>query len=643
MPLIRVPLVGNPNVGKTSILNFLAGTNLKIGNWPGVTIEKRVGKVFVQNYEIELIDLPGVYTIEQATSEDEAITINFLRKGDYEVILHVIESPRLERDLYLTTQLLELNKPIIVALNMSDEAEALGIHIDERRFSELFNIKVLKTNGRTGEGVKALLPAIVESFERNLTPHFEILSFGHLTEGSEEERRLALVKGISAEITKRDLFPKKTLTESFDRFLLHPFFGFIFLILILYYTFKIVFDLSSPFVDFIDGFVQDFLSPATQHLLLYLGAPLLISRFFSEALFGGLGVVLSFLPLIFIIYLFLTLLETSGYLPRVAFLMDRFTHRVGLHGQSVIPLMLGFGCNVPAILATRTLQDRSDRLLVMAMIPFMPCSARLVVFSFFCLIFFDRPALLILALYLVGLFVAFLTSVLLRKSFLKKQLAHFVMDLPPYRLPSIRVVWSIVLLHVKSFIVRAGTVIFAISVAIWLILNLPPQVQNLEESYGGKLGKIIAPLFEPLGLGDWRIATSLIPAFLAREAILSNLAVILKAQEPKEETFDFEMALKAQGEKLLLSFKEALFSLSSLYPKSLEVGTDDGLLRGEIKKVFSSASALSFLFFVLIYNSCVATFVTMWREGSKSFALLFLGYSFALAWTFSFLIYTFFS
>ncbi|MCS7149820.1 MAG: ferrous iron transport protein B [Caldimicrobium sp.] len=638
MPILRVPLVGNPNVGKTSILNHLAGTNLKIGNWPGVTVEKREGKTFFQDYEIEFIDLPGIYTLERATSEDEAITIEFLRKENYDAILHVIESPRLERDLYLTTQLFELKKPILIALNMSDEAQALGINIDEKHFSELFNIRVLKTIGRTGEGVKALLPAIIETVEEKRIPRYEILSLSQLSENP-EEKRLALVKGIMAEVTRKDFLPKKTLTEVLDRFLLHPFLGFIFLTLILYLTFKLVFDLSSPLVDFIDGFVQDFLSPGLQYLLTTWGAPSMFTRFLSEAVFGGLGIVLSFLPLIFVIYFLLTFLETSGYLPRVAFLMDRFTHKVGLHGQSVIPLMLSFGCNVPAILSTRTLQDRSDRLLIMSMIPFMPCSARLVVFSFFALIFFERPVLLILSLYLLGIITAFLSSILLRHTFLKKTLSHFVMDLPPYRLPHIKVLWNITFSHVRNFLIRAGTVIFAISVVLWLLLNLPPGVEDVEESIAGKVGKTLAPIFEPLGLGDWRITTSLIPAFLAREAIISNLAVIFKTEEKEEKAFDFGEAFKEQVERLGLAIKEALFSLFMLYPKAFEVEDQTGGLQGEIKRFFSSASTLSFLVFILIYNSCVAAVVTMWKEGSRSFALLFLVYSFILAWLLSFVVF----
>lgn len=597
MKYLKVVLVGNPNVGKTSLLNHLAGTNLKIGNWPGVTVEKKEGKVFYQDFEIEFIDLPGVYTLEEALTEDEAITINYLKEGDYDLILNVIETPRLKRDLYLTTQLFELNKPMVILLNMSDEAKELGIEVDEKYFSELLNLKVIKTNGRTGEGVKEILPAIYETYEKNLTPKLQYFSFAE----GDADRRLALVQGIYAEVLRKPLLNKKTITDTLDQFFIHPYLGFFIFVFILFLTFKLVFSLSTPLAENLDLLFQDNLVPLSKELLNKIGFPKLIIDIISEAILGGVGTVLTFLPLVFLMFLFITFLETFGYLPRVAFLLDPLTHRLGLHGQSLIPLILGFGCNVPAILATRTLPNKLDRLLVIAMIPFMSCQARLVVFSFFAVTFFSYPTLLIFSLYLLGIFLAFLTGLILQKTLLKRELIHFLMDLPPYRLPSLRILFRITWLHTKKFLVRAGTVIFAISIGIWLLLHLPVGEKALENTIAGKVGKTLTPLFEPIGLGDWRITTSLIPAFLAREAILSNMAVILKVEEKEE--------------------------------------LEKSPLREEIKKILPAQSAFSFLLFVLIYNSCVATFVTMWKEGSRNLALAFLLYSFVLAWCFAWIAY----
>ncbi|MFN4196958.1 MAG: nucleoside recognition domain-containing protein, partial [Caldimicrobium sp.] len=360
--------------------------------------------------------------------------------------------------------------------------------------------------------------------------------------------------------------------------------------------------ISIPLVNFLDNFFQETLVTFTKTLLERIAAPSFLITFISEAIIGGVGTVLTFLPLIFTTFFFITLLENSGYLPRVAFLLDPITHKIGLHGQSVVPLMLAFGCNVPAILATKTLSNKLDRLLIMAMIPFISCSGRLVVFSFFAITFFSHPTLIILLLYLIGIMFSLLTAFFLQKSLFKKELSHFVMDLPSYRLPSLKTLFRIVYLHSKSFLKRAGTVIFAISILIWLLLHLPYGEKELENTYAGKIGKTLSPIFEPIGLGDWRITTSLIPAFLAREAILSNLAVILKV-EAKEEHLR------------------------------------KSPLREELKIVLHPSSAISFLIFVLIYNSCVATFVTMWKEGSRNLAFLFLLYSFGLAWFSAFLIY----
>ncbi|MFN3406302.1 MAG: FeoB small GTPase domain-containing protein, partial [Caldimicrobium sp.] len=351
MKSIKVVLVGNPNVGKTSLLNHLAGTNLKIGNWPGVTVEKKEGKVHFQEYEITFIDLPGIYTLDEAISEDELVATNFLKRGDYDLILNVIETPRLKRDLYLTLQLLDLKKPMVIALNMSDEAKELGIEVEEKKLEDLLHLQAIKTNGRTGEGIKELLLAIISTYENNLIPRLEYYGF----EDKKGDKLLSLVQGLYTEILKKPLLNKKTLTDTLDHFLLHPLLGLFFFLTILYLTFKIIFTISTPLVDFLDSFFQDTLVPFTKTVLEGISAPSFLIDFVSEAIIGGVGTVLTFLPLVFITFFFITLLENSGYLPRVAFLLDPLTHKIGLHGQSIVPLMLAFGCNVPAILATKTL------------------------------------------------------------------------------------------------------------------------------------------------------------------------------------------------------------------------------------------------------------------------------------------------
>lgn len=643
MKAIRVVLVGNPNVGKTSLLNHLVGSNFKIGNWPGVTVEKKEGKTYFQNYEIIFIDLPGIYTLEEIVSEDERITFEFLFSKEYEVILNVIETPKIERDLYLTTQLLDLEKPMILVLNMIDEVKKLGMDVNLKRLQELLKIKVLETNGRIGEGVKEILPAIVETYEHNLIP--PKISYESSEERKIKEKRLYFSQGLAKEVIQKKLITKESFTEFLDRFLLHPYLGSLFFFLLMYFTFKIAFDFSTPISNWIESFIQNFIAPLFFKIFILLGGPPWIGDFFSSAVIGGVGIVLTFVPLVFNIYLFLTLLETSGYLPRVAFLMDRWTHKLGLHGLSIFPLILALGCNVPAVIATRTFQDKKDKLLVIAMIPFISCPARLVIFSFFVTLFFPYPVFIIFFLYLLGIFFSIFTSFFLRKTFLQKELSHFVMDLPPYRIPSLRVVFKIVWFHLKSFLYRAGTLIFIISVIIWLLLNLPPGVKEVENSLAGKLGKSLSPVFSPIGLSDWRISTSLIPAFLAREAIISTMGIILLEEKQKKlEEIDFKEESKTQFLGLIKSFKEALFSLFSPLPQSFSLSYEEETegLKRELAKVLTPKQAFSFLIFILIYNSCTATFVAMWKEGSKKFSFLFLIYSFILGWVLAFLAYNLF-
>jgi ferrous iron transport protein B len=402
---------------------------------------------------------------------------------------------------------------------------------------------------------------------------------------------------------------------------------------------------ASPLVDWIDSFINGFIAPLSYSLMNNLGFPPWFLRFFSEAVVGGVGFVLTFVPLIATLYLFITFLEMSGYIPRVAFLMDRFMHRIGLHGKSIIPLILGFGCNVPAIVATRTMESTKDKLLVIMMIPFMSCPARLVVFAFFASIFFkNHPALVITFLYLMGIAVALLTGFLLRKTVYRGTLSHFVMELPPYRMPSLKSLLNITWVHVKDFLYRAGTLIFGASVVIWFLLNTPPGAKT-SESVAGSVGRALVPIFEPIGIDNWKATTSLIPAFLAREIVISSMGTIYTAEEGTEEVsepkdFRFWEALKDQVLSFGHALRDAVSSLLTLSIVSLQVEEEEeGSLKELIRKDFTPASAMSFMIFILIYTSCLGTFAVMAREIGKFRAVLFLVYSFVAAWITAFVVY----
>ncbi|ADC88862.1 ferrous iron transport protein B [Thermocrinis albus DSM 14484] len=627
MKKVLVALVGNPNVGKTSLLNHIAGTTLRVGNWPGVTVEKREGKIFYGDYEITFVDLPGIYTLEPV-SEDEQIAYHFLKEEKVDLIINVIEAPNMERDLFLTAQLMELGKPMVIALNMWDEALRLGIDIDTSRMQELLGLPVVKTNGRKGEGVKDLLEAVVRAIESDLRPFPLPYLRTPLQDQELRDRRLGFAHGLYTEVVKRRSTVSQDITEALDRIVLHPVMGPVFFVFVMFLLFKVAFDVSSPFMDWLDGFFQNFLGPLVKR---YVGNGFWGS-FLSEAVVGGVGFVLTFVPLIASLFFLLSFLEFSGYIPRVAFLTDRFMHRIGLHGKGVIPLLLGFGCNVPAVLATRTLDTKRDKMLVLAMIPFMSCPARLVVFSFFATLFFPSPVLVMLGLYLMGVMTAIVTGFVLKKLVYTGSLTHFVMELPPYRLPTLKLLLRITWVHVKDFLYRAGTLILAVAVVVWSLLHLPVGVSKVEDSVAAHIGKVLLPIFEPMGIHDWRITTSLIPAFMAREVVLGSMATIYAVEEESRELEDPWKALEEQGVALLSAFKEAGRNLLSPVPKVFEVKEEHSPLRQAVSRVMDPPTALAFMVFMLLYMSCLGTFSVLKREAGGRFALLFLAYSFLIAW-----------
>ncbi|WP_448587703.1 ferrous iron transport protein B [Thermocrinis sp.] len=653
MKRLNVVLVGNPNVGKTSLLNHIAGTTLKVGNWAGTTVEKKEGRVLYDRYEIDIVDLPGIYSLEPF-SEAERIAKDYILSQKPDVVVNVIDTTNMERDLLLTVELLEMNIPMVIALNMWDEAQRLGIEVDVSKLEELLGVKAVKTNGKTGEGKGELIKEVIRTYEERKMPpevkysqsfeeQFLNLQGGTKHEkiakalellGEDFERKLReerknLIRSIYYSTVRRAKERTESLSDRLDRVFLHPIFGSLLFLLIMFLLFKVSFDFSAPWMDWLDGFMNDFLKA----LVIHSVGDSLLSRFLSEAVIGGVGFVLTFLPLIATMLFLISLLELSGYLPRVAFLMDGIMHKFGLHGNSFIPLLLGFGCNVPAIMATRTMESQRDKLLVMAMIPFMSCPARLVVFSFFAVLFFPNPALVIFLLYIAGILFAFLTSFALQKTFYKSPTSQLILELPPYRMPSFGLVLKLTWAHVKHFIHRAGTLIFAVSVIIWLMLNLPPGVKDTKESLAGYVGRALVPIFEPMGLEDWRITTSLIPAFLAREVVLGSMATIYAVEQEEEKgEFDLKNSLREQVIAFGHAIKDSILNTLNPIPKTFEVEDEYSQLKGSVKSSMTPAQALSFMLFILLYTSCLGTVAVLWKEAGKRFALLFLAYSFVLAW-----------
>ena len=691
---INVAFIGNPNVGKTTLLNAIAGTNLKVGNWAGVTVEKKEADIKHGDYELHFVDLPGIYTLEPL-SEAEEVAVNYLESGDVDVIVDVIDSQNFEKNMSLGVELLEFQKPTVLVLNMTDEAEKKGIKINKEKLSQLLNVNVVESVAKKEKGVKDVLDAIIDAYENNKKPtelkyhpkleealkkvksllgeplnKHTILSilegtkpapadiepqikkireelekfFGEPVSEIIKNERYGYARGIAKEVVQKTISTREDITEKLDKVLLHPVFGLIAFIFIMYSIFKIAVDFSAPYMDWIDGFLNNFLAPLFSYLFYQLGFPEWVNKFWTEAVIGGVGFVLTFVPLIGTLFFLITFLEMSGYLPRVAVLMDRIMEKLGLHGSMVIPLILGFGCNVPAIMATKAIENPRDKFIVITMIPFMSCPARLVVFAFFTVLFFDHPALVIASFYLLGIAVAIFTAFLLKLIKFKGEVFHFAMELPPYRIPTLKSLLIVAWVHVKDFIKKAGTVIFAVSIVIWLLMHLPPGVKNISESYVAKIGKTLTPIFEPIGITDWRATTSLIPAFLARETAISSMGTMFSAEITEDKNppaeFDIKEALK---EQIVAFFKAVIESIKAAISPTISAFSvaeeENQKLKEAIKNAFTPLSALSFMILILIYNSCLATFAVMAQELGKKIATLFLIYSFALAWMIAFIVY----
>lgn len=630
---LTVAIAGNPNTGKTTLLNLLAGANFSVGNWPGVTVEKKEGTAVYQNTTFHFVDLPGIYTLEPL-SEDERIAANYLTTEKPDVILNVVETPNLARNLGLTLELAQFNTPMVLALNMADEARRAGLSVNLPALENKLGAKALPTIGRTGAGVKELLPAILQAHAQGHPPNA-------IGQNTREDRQRAADALYAAVAIKREARGGH-ITQKLDAVLLHPLFGLLAYLVIMYLFFKISFDFSAPYMDWLDGFVNGFLAPLARQTLLAVNAPPLLAQFVAEAVLGGFAFVLTFLPLIAVMFFLLTLLGMSGYMARLPFVLDRFMSKIGLDGKAIIPLLLGLGCNVPAIMATRALESKRDKMIVCLMIPFMSCPARLVVFSFFAVLFFPNPALVIMGLYLMGVVVAIGTSLFIKQRMFKNSPSLMVMELPPYRMPRLRTVGAIVWSHTREFLDRAGRVIFTVSVAVWLLIHVPFGAKPAD-SLVASAGKAITPIFAPIGLTDWRATTSLIPAFLAREVALSFMATIYAAEQedpPPAEPMNVGAALRDQGVNLAEAVKNSVVSLFNPGFSTLEVtDNEDNALKDAVKNTFTPLSSLSFMILLLLYNSCLAVYSVMSKELGRKFANWFMVYSFIIGWVVAFVVY----
>jgi len=698
MKKIIVALAGQPNVGKSSLINAISNAKLKVGNFSGVTVDK-TEVIFnicdaksCEEYEVHIIDLPGAYSLTEYTIE-EKVTKSFLQSDEYDIIVNVVDSTNFQRNLLFTTQLLETGKKMVVALNMSDEAEVEGIEINENQLSAILGVPCIKTSASTKQGIDALKKAIVEVYEKPQTTskviysdpieeeisniinflqerkYRTVIPYRHLavkllqedediykkmhdepiwiellpilrealehiylhmgTKNLEEifaDEHFAFAKGAKMEVISVKSMRAKNLTQKIDNLLINKYLGIPLFLFFMWTLFQMTFELGSIPMDYIDA-AFSWLGEETKNVL---GNGQLASLV-ADGMISGVGAVIMFLPNIIILFFGIALLETTGYMSRVAFLLDGFFHKFGLHGKSFIPLVTGFGCSVPAYMAARTLKNEKDRLITLFIIGFMSCGARLPIYVLFAGAFFAQESAgnILFIIYVSGALLGLFMAKALKTFVFKGDDEPFVMEMPKYRMPSFKLIWHTVYGQSKSYLKKAGTFILGAAILIWFASNYPkyPELERhyetkieqsidistkqalenelslklLEQSYLGKIGHASEPFFAPLGM-DWRMAVALETGLAAKEVVVSTLGV--------------------------------------LYALGDDVDEENSGLIEQIKANIPFASAIAFIVFVMIYLPCLAASMVFAKEAGGWKYLVYLFFmTTASAWILSFVAY----
>ena len=577
--MINVALFGNPNVGKTTVFNLLTGSNQYVGNWPGVTIDKKEGFL---GKDIKIVDLPGIYAMDTFSNE-EKVSKEFLETGDVDVIVNIVDASNLSRNLYLTTQLMEFNKPIVILLNMLDVAESKGIYIDSDNLSKELGVTVVPIIAKKKNGVDKISLAIKNSV--NKTVNYDI-NFGN------EVQTYKKLEDILSRCTKINSDKKISISDKIDNIVLNPILAYPIFIGALLLLFKFTFDwVGGPLQEGLGTLIGTYISSPINDMLVN-SSPWFRSLI-VDGILGGVCGTLPFFPLIFTLFFGISLFEDSGYMSRAAFLMDNIMRKVGLSGKAFIPMVMGLGCSSPAIMATRTLESEKDRKITALISPLMTCGAKLPIYAVFVAIFFPKNAALVTtSLYLLGIVVAILVALALNRTSFKNDIEPFILELPEYKLPTLSALLKNTWNKSKGFLIRVVTVMFAMSVAIWLLssFNFNGFTENMNDSFLAYLGKLIAPLFAPLGFGDWRASVSILTGLGAKEIVISTMEVLY------------------------------------------------GNLDKVLPTVFTGVTAYGFLVFSALYTPCIAALATMRKEYGNKMMFTSLIYQFVLAWIGAFIV-----
>ena len=671
---INVGFIGNPNCGKTTLFNAFTGANLKVANWPGVTVEKKEGYTTYEGEQFKLVDLPGIYSLTSYTME-EKVSRECIMSDEIDVIVDVVDASCLERNLYLTLQLIELGKPVILALNMMDIVEERGMEIDLHRLPEMLGIPAIPVSARKKSGLSVLMHAVShhadhaiqnplihhhhdkqsrhehnhhteyamvysDALEDKIDVIMDVLACSYPTL---ENPRWHAIKLLEKDESVTAAFPlpdlekiidrsyeqeiinqkydfieeiiqeilvnkseKEAFTEKLDHFLTHRIWGLPLFLGIMALVFLLTFTVGDWLKGYFEIFLESFSAAVTSGLTSLHVGDMMISLV-VDGIISGVGGILTFLPNIFILFLALAFLEDSGYMARVAFVMDDIMGHLGLSGRAFIPLLLGFGCSVPAVMASRALEHRKDRLKTILITPFMSCSARLPIYVLFSQMFFPKHAMLVsYSMYLLGIIVAITTAFVLSKLDGSKAEHALLIELPEYKSPNARTIAIYVWEKVKDYLTKAGTVIFVASVILWGLLNFGSSgyVTDISNSFGSIIGKAAVPLFAPVGLGYWQIVVALIAGIAAKEVVVSSCSVL----------FGVQNITTTDGMSTMVATLGALG--------------------------FGAANAYALMVFCLLYIPCTATIATINREvESKKLTALIIFFQFAVAWVMSFLVY----
>lgn len=676
---INIALVGNPNCGKTSFFNRATGLREKVGNYGGVTVDAKKGVFHHKGYTINLVDLPGTYSITEYTPE-EIYVREYITTSHPDMVLNVVDATNLERNLFLTTQLIDMNIRVIMALNMFDELTKEGDSLDYNHLGRLLGIPVIPTTATRGVGIEEVLDKMIEVFEDRAkeTRHVHI-NYGQDIEGAitriketvlpnreitdvytpryiaikllEDDRlmkdylqsvpnyqqindvakkeiqrlekdykedtrttivnaKYGFIRGALKETLHEGEKDKRHLTNAIDTLLTHKWLGFPFLFAFMWLMFEVTFSVGA--------YPQEWIETGVEALGNWLAGIMPegpLSDLLVDGIIAGVGGVIVFLPNILLLFFFISLMEDTGYMARAAFMLDRLMHKIGLHGKSFIPLLISFGCNVPGIMATRTLESRRDRIVTMLIAPFMSCSARLPVYILLVSAFFpSHQGLVLLSIYLIGILLAIASSFLLKKTFFAQTSEPFVMELPPYRMPTTRNtlihMWSKAVQYLK----KMGTIILFASILIWALGYFPVEragsvasAEHMEESYIGHIGKVIEPVIAPLGF-DWKMGVSIVTGLAAKEIVVSSMGILYHIPDADESSESLIKALQEQTH-------------------------EDGSV------VFTPLVAYTFMLFVLIYFPCMAVIAAIRKEAGNKWALFTIVYTTLLAWIVAFGVY----